>query len=297
MTKKKKLGLFDRAIDALQRNTMPNILRAWDEITGTARALIGAIDPDLILKEMRERLLEEIDYHHERKMLKTFRELNICHVPYVIDHLSTAGLLTMEKLNGHPFLPYALGQSQEFRDKLAQKLFMVWYTPFYRCGLLHADPHPGNYFVTEEGEIQWCDFGCVRQFPLSFVEGVKELYYALLHEDRDRRFHAYTLWGFTDLSQEAEEAVTLWARLLFDPVLDDRVRPIQPDFSGKQGWATAQHVHKILRQSGGVRPPQTFVFMDRVAVGLGGVLMQLKAQANWYSLYQDIAHQPFNSIL
>jgi predicted unusual protein kinase regulating ubiquinone biosynthesis (AarF/ABC1/UbiB family) len=250
------------------------------------KKIYGAIDPDLILKEMRERLFEELDYIKETKMMKRFSPY--AKVPNVFSNLTTGQLITMDYMDGYDFLGYGKMQSQEWKNEVAAKLFSMWYTPFYKQGLLHADPHPGNYLVTPDQEIQWLDFGCVRQFDMPFVEGVKDLRQALVLNDRDLKMHAYALWGFQNLNKETEEAVTLWAKLIFDPVLDNKTRPIQPSFSAKEGWRVAQDVHNLLTRSGGIRPPQTFVFMDRVAVGLGGVFMQLQANVNWYRLYEEM---------
>ncbi len=76
--------------------------------------------------------------------------------------------------------------------------------------------------------------------------------------------------------------------MLYDPLLDDRVRLIQNDVLGHVGWETATKVHEQLSRAGGIRPPREFVFMDRAAVGIGSVLMRLQAKQNWHQLFEEM---------
>ena len=132
------------------------------------------------------------------------------------------------------------------------------------------------------------DFGCVRKFPVSFVQGVVDLYQGLLAGDRARIVHAYETWGFTGLNDDLIDALTIWARFIYGPLLEDRERTIadgtQP---GEYGRREAFKVHQILKQKGPVTIPREFVFMDRAAIGLGGVFLHLGARRNWYRLFNE----------
>jgi hypothetical protein len=79
-----------------------------------------------------------------------------------------------------------------------------------------------------------------------------------------------------------------WARFLYEPLLDDRVRPIQLTDDPNYGRATAERVHAGLQRTGGVRPPREFVLMDRSAIGLGSVFLRLKAELNWFQMFNDL---------
>ncbi|MFN9001562.1 MAG: AarF/ABC1/UbiB kinase family protein, partial [Holosporales bacterium] len=149
-------------------------------------------------------------------------------------------------------------------------------------------PHLGNYTFTDAGEINLLDFGCVRKFTGTFVQGVLDLYHALQRQDEEAAVAAYEAWGFQGLTKEKIEVLNLWAGLLYEPIMDDRVRPIQAEHSGVYGRETAYEVHESLRRLGGVRPPQEFVFMDRAAVGVGSVFMHLRAELNWYEEFQKL---------
>ena len=83
----------------------------------------------------------------------------------------------------------------------------------------------------------------------------------------------------------------MWARFLYGPVLDNRVRAIGVVTKGIYGHEIAHEVHKELREIGGVRLPREFVFMDRAALGLGSVFLHLGAEVNWYKLFNEMIEE------
>lgn len=252
----------------------------------------NAIKTDEIYAEIGERLREELDYERERKQMDLYRLMlageAAIHVPEAIPELSTKRLLTMTWLEGRSLM--TLGDAPlEVRNQAAIDLFRAWYVPFYFYGAIHGDPHPGNYQHREGGGLNLLDFGCVRIFSPGFVQGVIDLYHALDTGDRDLAVSAYERWGFKDLSNELIEVLNNWASFLYGPILEDRTRLIDDARGGSYGREVAEKVHEELRRLGGVKPPREFVFMDRAAIGLGSVFTHLKAEVNWYRLFQDIA--------
>ena len=151
-------------------------------------------------------------------------------VPRPIAELSTRRLLTMTWLEGSPILEVAENAPIELRNELALRMFRLWYVPFYYYGVIHGDPHLGNYTVAPgngERTVNLLDFGCVRIFPARFVKGVIDLYHALERDDRELAAEAYRVWGFGDLSHELIDVLNRWARFVYGPLLDDRDRMIQ----------------------------------------------------------------------
>jgi len=209
-------------------------------------------------------------------------------VPIPLPDLSTRRLLTMIWLDGSPILDAARTTSLAERNEIAQRMFRIWYVPFYYYGVIHGDPHLGNYTVAPDRTVNLLDFGCIRVFHASFVRGVIDLYHALQRDDRDLAVHAYRSWGFGNLSREMIEVLNRWALFVYGPLLDDRKRLIQEKRSGAYGASVAESVHRDIRRLGGVRPPREFVFMDRAAIGLGSVFMHLKAEINWYRLFHEL---------
>ena len=112
----------------------------------------------------------------------------------------------------------------------------------------------------EAGRINLLDFGCIRVFPPSFVQGVIDLYNGLLHGKRDLVVHAYETWGFAGLSNELIDTLNIWARFIYGPLLDDREREIADGTTpGQYGRKEAFTVHKQLKEKGPVRVPRESV--------------------------------------
>ncbi|MGE4220205.1 MAG: ABC1 kinase family protein [Alphaproteobacteria bacterium] len=250
-----------------------------------------AIDTARIHEEIAARLREELDYVREGRHMALYRAMlsaeDAVRVPERIDELSTRRLLTMTWLEGRPLLEFREAPA-ETRNAIARALFRAWYVPFYGYAVIHGDPHPGNYGVRQGGTLNLLDFGCIRIFKPSFVKGVIDLYRALRDGDRDLAVEAYRTWGFTDLRREVIDTLNIWAGFLYAPLLKDGVQRIQESESGLYGAEVAGRVHRELRRIGGVTPPREFVFMDRAAVGLGAVFMQLRAEINWHRLFHEM---------
>ena len=176
----------------------------------------------------------------------------------------------------------------ENRNAVARNMFRAWYVPFYNFGVIHGDPHLGNYTVRPDASINLMDFGCVRVFKPSFVRAVIDLYNAIRDDDEGLAVQAYETWGFEGLDRQVIGILNQWARFLYAPLLEDRIKPIQEDNGVMYGAGVAAKVHRELREIGGVTPPREFVLMDRAAIGLGSVFTHLKAEINWHRMFHDL---------
>jgi predicted unusual protein kinase regulating ubiquinone biosynthesis (AarF/ABC1/UbiB family) len=255
-----------------------------------------AIDTSEIAVEIGARLREELDYFREAKHVALYanmlRSEQAIRVPKVWSELSTGRLLTLDWLDGRKLLEHK-SDAIEMRNRLATAMFTAWWFPFSRFGVIHGDPHLGNYTVFEgpggvAGGINLLDYGCIRIFPPSFVGGVVDLYRGLLHGDDQLVVHAYETWGFKRLSRELIDALNIWARFIYGPLLDDRVRSIADGVKPSEyGRKEAFRVHQALKARGPVTVPREFVFMDRAAIGLGAVFLHLAAELNFYRLFNE----------
>lgn len=276
----------------------PNIAAAVDADLSQLKLIFAiyrrydkAINPDRIYEEIAARLHEELDYAHEARNMGLYVDIladqpNI-HVPTVVDELSTGRLLTMAWLDGEKLLAFKEADA-EIRNAIALNMFKAWYVPFYNYGVIHGDPHLGNYTVRPNLDINLLDFGCVRLFPPPFVKGVIDLFWALMRDDRDLAVQAYESWGFSGLSNEAIDVLNQWARFIYGPLMEDRPRRIQETSAGREGREVAGKVHRKLKEVGGVTPPREFVFMDRAAIGLGSVFLHLNAEINWHQKFLEL---------
>lgn len=274
-------------------------LRQLDLIFALHRRMDPAIDTTEIAQEIGERVREELDYRREAGHAALYAAMlaqePAVRVPTVRTELSTGRLLTMEWLEGRRLLDFKAAPL-EIRNRIARAMFAAWWLPFSRFGVIHGDPHLGNYTVFEEvGEagpeaqgINLLDYGCIRIFPPSFVGGVVDLYQGLKSGDAARVVHAYETWGFRGLTHELIEVLNIWAGFIYGPLLDDRIRTIADGVApGDYGRREAFRVHKALKEKGPVRVPREFVFMDRAAIGLGGVFLHLAAELNFHALFEE----------
>ncbi len=253
----------------------------------------NAIQHEEIYKELTERLREELDYEREASQMRLYGLMlaghPTVHVPSPVPGFCTKRLLTMTWLDGRPLMHrLAEDPPQEERNQIAEALFRAWYVPFYRYGVIHGDPHMGNYQVRPDGSVNLLDFGAIRVFNPTFVRGVIDLFEAVRDRDDAKAQQAYENWGFTDLTREKMDVLNLWARFLYEPLTQDRVRRIQETDDPQFGRAVAEKVHAGLKRTGGVRPPREFVLMDRSAIGLGGVFLRLRAELNWSKLFHGL---------
>ena len=298
-----------------------------------------AVETGEILKEISERLKEELDYELEAKHTALygliFKNDPLIRVPAILPELSTKRLLAMTWLEGRRLIEYKTAP-QEDRNQIARAMFRAWWFPFSHYGVIHGDPHLGNYNVFAAGPsdadqhpgsslgpsdahqhpgsspgpsdahqhpgrgsvdagglptpggINLLDYGCMRTFQPKFVQGVIDLYRGLDRGDSDLIVHAYETWGFKGLSKELIEVLNIWARFIYGPLLDDRVRSIAEGTTpGEYGRKEAFTVHEALREKGPVKVPREFVFMDRAAIGLGGVFLHLDARLNYYRMFNE----------
>src|SRR6266545_2499487 len=222
------------------------------------RRMDPVIDTSEIAQEIGARIREELDYRREAKHVALYRAMlagnDLVRVPRPWPELSTGRLLTLDWLEGRRMLDHK-DDALEVRNRLATAMFSAWWFPFSRFGVIHGDPHLGNYSVFEQdgegGGINLLDYGCIRIFPPKFVGGVVDLYNGLRTGDNDLVVHAYETWGFKRLSRELIDILNIWARFIYGPLLEDRVRSLADGVKpADYGRREAFRVHQALREKG-----------------------------------------------
>ena len=273
-------------------------LAQLDVLFSLHRRMDTAIDTREMAKEIGERVREELDYAREAKHAALYADVladePLVRVPRVRADLSTRRLLTQEWLDGERLVDFQKAPL-ETRNQIALAMYSAWWKPFGQFGVIHGDPHLGNYTVFDGGlGINLLDYGCVRVFPPSFVGGVVDLYRGLLHDDPARVVHAYETWGFKGLRKDLIEILNIWARFIYGPLLEDRVRTIADGIEpSKYGRREAYTVHMALKQKGPLTIPREFVFMDRAAIGLGAAFLRLDARLNFHRLFEAVIGDDF----
>jgi len=270
-------------------------LRQLQLIFAIHRRMDPVIDTTEIAKEIGARIREELDYRREARHVMLYRTMldgiPQIRVPQAWPELSTGRLLTLDWLAGRRLLEHK-DAPLESRNTIGTAMFTAWWWSFSRYGVIHGDPHLGNYTVFDidgrPGGINLLDYGCIRIFPSKFVGGVVDLYNGLLKGKDDLIVHAYETWGFKKLNRELIDTLNIWARFIYGPLLEDRVRSLADGVKPSEyGRREAFRVHQALKRRGPVTVPREFVFMDRAAIGLGAVFLHLRAELNFHRLFNE----------
>lgn len=271
-------------------------------LLGLFKRLDGSVDPSEMFEEISDRLREELDYKREAAHMRLYKhmlaDIDYVHTPEPVEELCTDRLLTMTWVTGKRLSDFE-DASQETRNNIARMLYKSWWTSMNKFAVIHGDPHLGNYQVVGEGDgINLLDFGCVRIFTPSFVEGTVDLYRGLQADDNDQIYAAYEKLGFEGLNKDLLEIMNIWARFMYGPLLDDRVRKVTEGSTvGTYGRAEAFEVRKQLKEKGPIKVPKPFVFMDRAAIGVGAAYLRLGAELNFHEMFnEDIADFDVNVV-
>jgi predicted unusual protein kinase regulating ubiquinone biosynthesis (AarF/ABC1/UbiB family) len=242
--------------------------------------------------EMRAALVGELDYVREadqcelvRSAARGFPELV---VPEVVRERSSRRVLTLELLAG-PTLGEVLRNPPEAveRFRISRLLIRAIFGPFLAAGVVHADPHPGNYVILPDGRFGILDFGAVKKFSPEVREGARELLRAGLGGERIDVVTLCRRMGFRiDLpDREAEE--------LIRAVLEIGAEPLRTRDYDYAGSSTVFDVKRRLAKNPAralkIRPPPQLVLLARAAGGLTLDLRQLRARGNFRAVYEELA--------
>jgi len=282
-------------IDEIVKADLQNLRRLIQMVI----SLVFEIDVEPIWREVRDRLLEELDYTHEaanmRRMAELHRDVSEIVIPRVIDEASTRNVLTMELVEGIPAdAACSDAYDQTLRDAWAQVLFEFQLRGLLSHRFLHADPNLANFAFREDGRVVVYDFGCVKEVPVDLAAGYAELLLAAVDGDKDsvpailHRLGVYKEGGVplpADVTDEYFETLA--------PVL--RAEP--PYTFGED----VELYHRLMdiglsnwTQATDVRFPEDAIFIDRSLGGHFGNLSKLRATGPWRDIVLRYATQVAN---
>jgi predicted unusual protein kinase regulating ubiquinone biosynthesis (AarF/ABC1/UbiB family) len=240
------------------------------------------IDESDVYRELEERLHEELDYVNEAKNIalfqKMFRDDPEVIIPEVYPDVSSRRVLTMSLVEGYPFQDIlGPGVDQSLKDWVALKYFRVLWRQIFEYGILHTDPHPGNYLVTFHPKLAILDFGSVRIFPEEIRKAYHQLAKAILARDEARMADCFVRLGFLDAG-ESPKALVRIMNVIFDPVLRDETYDPRDFHSVEKGMEIAS----IGFENRLFKAPGHRVFLARALMGLDSYLKQFGAVTNWH---------------
>ncbi|HTY54931.1 MAG TPA: AarF/UbiB family protein [Candidatus Binataceae bacterium] len=245
------------------------------------------IETRSIYDELAERLKEELDYVNEARNIATFARLladdSETMIPRVIPELSSRRVLTMTYLDGYALADVlAPGVDRALKDWVARKYYALVWRQILEFGVVHTDPHPGNYVVSYHPRLGILDFGSIRRFPEPLRRAHVKLARALLDDDARAMGEAMVALGYLDSRQDRAPMVQI-LRILFEPIMTERAY----DPSEYDSLAKAREVGEITLAHKLYKSPAHSVFLMRALVGLEGIIKQLGCVTK----YREIFHR------
>jgi predicted unusual protein kinase regulating ubiquinone biosynthesis (AarF/ABC1/UbiB family) len=247
-------------------------------------------DVDALLAELRERVLEELDYRREADNQRLFASYYDGHptimVPGIIGELSTRRVVTSELADGARFAELA-GWSQQERDLAAETIYRFVFRSLYELHAFNGDPHPGNYLFHRGGRVTFLDFGLVRRFTVAELQPLAQMarYLCVDHDPEAFRRNLEKAGFLRPDAPLSTEAVIDHMAVFYDTVRESRPLTITGDYSSA-----------VVRRFFDVRSPVTtyaqiprsYVILQRINLGLFGLLGDMTATANWRAIAEEI---------
>ncbi len=262
------------------------------QLTRFAR-LFARVSPGLdikpLLAEIKDRVLEELDYAREadaqRGFAAAFAGDEEILVPRVV--ASAPKVIVTEWMSGQPLSAIIRSGSPAERDRAGTLLALLHYSAPARCEMLHADPHPGNFRLLPDGRLGVVDFGAVARLPGGYPRGLGRLTRLAVDNDAAGMLALMRELNFVrpGIEVSAEEVLD-YLGAVADPLRDET-------FSFSRAWMRRQAARiadprrdeaRVGRQ---LNLPPSFLLIHRVTLGTVGVLCQLEATAPFRALAEQ----------
>ena len=248
------------------------------------------LDTRALVDELRDRLREEVDYgleaHYQELFAGYYEGHPVIRVPRVVPELSTGRVLTSELASGWRFED-VLGWDQRERDLAAETIHRFVFRGLYRLRAFNGDPHPGNYLFHGRGRVTFLDYGLTKRFTAEELAPLEDAARYIAVERDDAGFRAaLERAGFLQPGAPVPtEMVVDHLGAFYNTVLRDRSLTITPEFASAL-------VRRFFDTRSPIAPysniPRAYVVLQRISLGLYGVLGSLRATANWRRIAEEI---------
>jgi predicted unusual protein kinase regulating ubiquinone biosynthesis (AarF/ABC1/UbiB family) len=276
--------------------TIESDLKNMRRVVKSMRVGGSAFDMTEAFEEVKETLLREADYRQEADAIDRFGAALVSTekvvVPAVYRSTSSQRVLTMDFLKGQHLDEYVEAQpNQDLRDEVGLRLARtIWELEFCH-GLLHADPHPGNYIFMPDGHVGVIDFGCVKYFTPEFLDAYRDCIRAILAKNDDNLVEAYIRMKFLkpeDRGTKVAKAYVEWSYFTCLPLLHDGI--------WEGDWETfLKEINQRMNQLAlkfGFYMPKDSVYLTRVLIGVMCFWNRLNVRINWNRLIHDVMDMP-----
>ena len=257
-------------------------------------------DSDKYFKEVEEKLVEETNYVLEVEQSKELVE-NCKHIPNLkfpnyYSEISSDKIITMDWMNGQHLSEFsAKNSNQELSNTIGQALWDFYMHQLHNLRKVHADPHPGNFLVSNKGELIALDFGCMKSIPHDFYVPYFEL--AVHKNIENPEFFSKKLYELEILRPDDSSEEILFFKELFYELLSLFTKPFNqeifdfsdPEFFNKITELGERYSKSTeLRQMNGNRGSKHFIYINRTFFGLYNLMFDLKAKDIQINNYQKL---------
>jgi predicted unusual protein kinase regulating ubiquinone biosynthesis (AarF/ABC1/UbiB family) len=258
------------------------------------KALAPGLDPELVAAELRERVLEELDFELEAQQQRTFarayRGHPFIHVPQVVTALSRRRVLVSEWVEGLRFKDI-LRLDQDQRDRVGEIVVRFFLGSGVRVGRFNTDPHPGNYLLLQDGRMAFLDFGNTAEVSDDGLELVRRALVAAIDGDQERFTATAAELGYVRNRAKIDRELLLGQALVVgDWYLRDRELRIDPEYVGAivETLIDPRAMEGALRLVRQMKVPPEEIWLRRVETSVLAVLGQLHARRNWHRIMREL---------
>lgn len=262
-------------------------------IFGAMKAMFPGLDPKPLVDELRERIVEELDYRLEADNQRLFGEYYedhpFIHVPAVVDELSTARVLTTELATGARFSEVVDWPADQ-RNMAAESIYRFVFGSLYRLGAFNGDPHPGNYLFGPDGRVTFLDYGLVKRFTPEDMDLFGRMIRSMVI-DRDVAEFRRTVEEVGLLRPDpafTDEQIGEYFGHFYEFVMNDEEIEMTQEFASRtvaRFFDTSGEHGEIMKAA---NVPRSFVIIQRINLGIYALLGELRAVANWRRIAEEL---------
>ncbi len=262
-------------------------------LTPLARLISPHLEVKPLVAELRDRLVEELDYQREAAYQKAFHDRYDGHpfirVPQVFADWSRPRVLTSAYVEGRRFEEMLVTTTAAERRRYGEIVFRFVFGSLHRFRLFNADPHPGNYLFPDDGSVVFLDFGTVKMFSSTTRDDIRRQVSAVVAGDVEELMAAMRDAGFIPPGAEPDPAKLMeWFRLYNTPLVADGEWTYTPEFAREINRTTSDPrvgYFDLLRR---LNLPPDYLTLNRIQIGVNSILAQLGARADWWRTLQEL---------
>jgi predicted unusual protein kinase regulating ubiquinone biosynthesis (AarF/ABC1/UbiB family) len=276
----------------------PEIADALEADLGTAailarlgKAIAPGVDPNLIMAEIRERILEELDYEleaqNQRAFARAYRGHPFAHVPDVVTSLSARRVLVSDWVDGRPFAQM-LELPDEERGRIGEAIYRFFYGSLHWLGRFNVDAHPGNYLLLDDGRMAFLDFGSVKQMQADRLRTGVRLLMAATQPDDQAVVDVLGELGYLRPGSTPNAALlAAQVRVPNEWILTDTEFKLDRQYVAALMAMQAEINAETLRLARAIALPADDLMLNRMGIGVVAVLGQLGVTRNWHRMARE----------